>query len=160
MSTQWANIGEDAGALHALLQRITGRIALPLIDYIGIFPPRRVAAGDSIVIVIGVFDDDPARRRVHTACFTIARDRRGRATISERFDEHGSAPEAALHRVVQGVLRRLGEDADASPREEAIAGSTEAWQRLITELGGPFESLSPDPVADTAADSVLPDPAC
>lgn len=150
MNTQWANIGEDAGALHALLQRITEHVHVPLIDYVWIFPPRRIAVGESIVIVIGAFDDDPDRRRVATARFTISRNKRGQATVSVRFDEHGTAPGSAVHRIVQGVLRRLGEDADAPPREEPIAGSLDAWHQLISDLGGrPQVAAEPDADADT-----------
>lgn len=147
MSTQWANIGEDAGALHALLERITEHVHVPLIDYVWIFPPRRIAVGESIVFVIGAFDDHPDRRRVATAHFTVARNRKGQATVSVRFDEHGTAPGPAVPRIVQGVLRRLGEDADAPPREEAIAGSTDAWHQLILDLGG-RPRVEPEPDGD------------
>jgi hypothetical protein len=137
MSTaQWANIGEDPGALHALVQRITEYAPVTAIDYLWLFPSRRIAIGESIVVVIGSFDEDPERRRVSTAHFTVARNRKGAATVTARFDEHGSAPVTAVPRIVQGVLRRLGEDAEASPREEQISGQQERWDTLIVELGG------------------------
>lgn len=136
MSTQWANIGDDPGALHALVERITEHSAVSTIDYVWLFPARRVAVGESIVVVIGAFDQDPDRRRVSTAHFTVARDRKGAATVTAGFAEHGTAPSAAVPRIVQGVLRRLGEDAEAEPREELIAGEQERWDALILELGG------------------------
>jgi hypothetical protein len=136
MSTQqWANIGDDAGALHALLQRVAGHVPISLIDYVWVFPPRRIAIGESIVIVVGAFHE-PERRRVITALFTIARNRKGVATVSEQFDEHGSAPPDAVPRIVQGVLRRLGEDIGADPREVLIDGRHDRWDELIVELGG------------------------
>jgi hypothetical protein len=137
MSTaQWANIGADPGALHALIERIPEHAPVATIDYLWLFPTRRIAIGESIVVVIGAFDEDPERRRVSTAHFTIARNRKGAATVNARFDEHGSAPVAAVPRIVQGVLRRLGEDAEASPREELVGGEPERWDALIVELGG------------------------
>jgi hypothetical protein len=137
MSTaKWANIGDDPGSLHALLERIPEHCAVPTIDYLWLFPSRQIAIGESIVIVMGVFDDDEARRRVSTAHFTVSRTRKGAATVNVRFDEHGSAPVAAVPRIVQGVLRRLGEDVAASPREEQIGGEQDRWDALIVELGG------------------------
>jgi hypothetical protein len=136
-TTGWANIGDDPGALHALIERIPEHAPVATIDYIWLFPARRIAIGESVVVVIGAFDDDPERRRVATAHFTVARNRKGAATVTARFDEHGSAPVAAVPRIVQGVLRRLGEDAEASPREEQIDGDVARWDELIVELGGP-----------------------
>ena len=135
-STRWANIGDDPGALHALIERIPEYAAIETIDYLWLFPARRVAVGDSIVVVIGAFDHDPERRRVSTAHFTVARNRKGAATITATFAEHGSAPIAAVPRIVHGVLRRLGEDTQAEPREALIAGQLDRWDTLIVELGG------------------------
>jgi hypothetical protein len=135
-TARWANIGDDPGALHALIERIPEHAAIETIDYIWLFPARRIAVGDSIVVVIGAFADDNDRRRVSTAHFTVARNRKGAATVTTSFAEHGSAPVAAVPRIVQGVLRRLGEDTEAEPREELIAGEQDRWDALILELGG------------------------
>ena len=137
MSTaKWANIGDDPGALHALIERIPEHAPVAAIDYLWLFPARTVAAGESIVVVVGLFDEDAERRRVSTAHFTVARNRKGAATVNVRFDEHGSAPVAAIPRIVQGVLRRLGEDSEAEPREEQVSGEQTRWDELIVELGG------------------------
>jgi hypothetical protein len=135
-STQWANIGEDAGALHALVQRVLEHAPLQLVDYLWIFPSRRIAAGESVVVVAALRDVEPGRRRVLTAHFTVSRDRRGSPTVNVSFDEHGSAPTDAVPRIVQGVLRRLGEEVGAEPREERIDGDPDRWNALIVDLGG------------------------
>ena len=142
-SAQWANIGDDPGALHALVARILEQVPLPAIDYLWIFPARKIAIGDSIVIVVAAFDDDEHRRRVITAHFTVSRNRKGAAQVNVRFDEHGSAPGPAVPRIVSGVLRRMGEDADAEPREEAIGGDPQRWQSLILDLGGSEQEAGP-----------------
>jgi hypothetical protein len=145
VSTQWANIGDDPGALHALLQRIPEQVPVELVDQVWIFPPRRVAVGESVVVVVGAFDPDPERRRVITARFTISRSRKGVAQVNTRFDEHGTAPVPAVSRIVHGVLRRLGEDTDAEPRAELIGGRADRWDELILELGGrPAAPTLPD----------------
>ena len=157
MSTaQWLNIGDDPGALHALIERIPEHVPVARIDYLWLFPARRVAVGESIVVVIGAFAEDPERRHVSTAHFTVSRNRKGAATVNARFDEHGSAPVAAVPRIVQGVLRRLGEDTEASPREEQIDGEQDRWDALIVELGGPPRT---EPPVDDGAASAPSDPA-
>lgn len=154
MSTaQWTNIGEDAGALYALIQRIPDVVPVAGIDYLWIFPPRRVATGESTVVVVGAFDREE-RRRIITALFNVARSRRGIATVSARFDEHGAAPVDAVPRIVQGVLRRLGEDTAAEPRDVLIDGQQSRWDALVTDLGGrpvTAEPAQPDAPADHAA---------
>ena len=134
-STQWANIGEDAGALHALAGRVADHVPVPLIDCLWVFPPRRIATGESVVFVVAATENGD-RRRVITAHFKIARNRKGVATVGVTFDEHGAAPADAVPRIVQGVLRRMGEDGDAEPRDVQIGGSQERWDELIIELGG------------------------
>jgi hypothetical protein len=153
MSTaQWANIGDDPGAIHALLERIPEHAPVEAIDYLWLFPARRIAIGESIVVVVATFDDaDPERRRVSTAHFTVARNRKGAATVTAHFDEHGSAPVAAVPRIVQGVLRRLGEDTEASPREEQIRGEHERWDTLIVELGGSPRTEASEPESEPAS---------
>jgi hypothetical protein len=148
-SAQWANIGDDEGALHALLQRVTSHVAVEQMDFIWLFPARRVAIGDSIVVVVAAHDEEEARRRVITVHFTVARNKKGAATVTARFDEHGVAPAEAVPRIVQGVLRRMGEDALGEPRAEQIIRSVERWNALIVDLGGRLP-------AEHAADEGVP----
>jgi hypothetical protein len=150
---KWANIGEDAGSMHALLERIAERVPVAAIDTVWIFPPRKIAIGESIVVVVAGFaENDEERRRVFTAHFTIARTKKGEATVTMRFDEHASAPVTAVPRIMQGVLRRLGEDIEASPREEAIAGDQDRWDTLIVDLGGRPRVIPNEPSQEVAAE--------
>ena len=149
-ASQWLNIGDDPGALHALLERVSAHVDVSLIQDIWIFPPRRIAIGESIVVVVGASGEDEERRRVITAHFTVARNRKGAATVTARFDEHGTAPHAAVPRIVQGVLRRLGEDTEALPREEVITGSRDRWDALMVELGGRPPQAEPEPAVAQA----------
>lgn len=135
-ASRWANIGADAGALHALIERIPAHVAPASIDCVWIFPVRRIASGESTILVVAAFDNDPGRRRVITARFTVTRNRTGTAEVQERIDEHGTAPASAVPRIVQGVLRRMGEDAGAEPLAWQIGGKTERWTALLAESGG------------------------
>jgi hypothetical protein len=154
---QWVNIADD-GALHALLDRVPARIPVDAIDEIWIFPTRRMGAIESTVFAIATFDDDPERRRVLTAHFTVTRDRKGAAKVEETVAEHASAPAGSLARVVDGVLRRLGDEVSAPPRAERIEGLRHRWDDLIRELGGtvvePESAPVHEPAVEAAAEEV------
>lgn len=136
-AAKWVNAGPDEGALHALLERVAERVPHERIDVLWIFPPRLAAAIESTVIVIARLDDDPERRTVVTAHFKVTRDRRGRATVDLQMQEHGSAPVGATQRVVDGVLRRLGDEVGReAPRRVEIAGDAGAWWSLYQDVGG------------------------
>lgn len=150
MSTQWVNTQPDAGALHALLFSLQGRVPLDLLDEIWIFPTRRIAVGESTVVVMSLNTDDEDRRRVMTARFTVSRNNKGVAKVLDKIDEHGTATVDAVARVVEGVLRRLGEDIEQPPRNERIGGDPDAWKALLLDLGAPRDMVEP------AASSVEP----
>jgi hypothetical protein len=137
MTTQWVNTQPDAGAIHALLASVADRVGIDGVDQLWIFPTRRIAVGESTVVVFALYEDDPERRRVLTARFTVTRDKKGAAKVQDRIDEHGSAPVGSVERVVEGVLRRLGEDIEQPPRNERIDRSAEAWTGLLMDLGAP-----------------------
>lgn len=143
MSTQWVNTQPDAGALHALLLSLPDRIPIPDIDQIWIFPTRKIAVGESTVIVLSLFDADPERRRVMTARFTVVRDKKGAAKVQDKLDEYGTATLDAVSRVVEGVVRRLGEEIELPPRNECVDGNAGQWQNLMIDLGAPRSTFDP-----------------
>src|SRR5690606_3890493 len=151
MSTlqQWVNTEPDEAAPHALLDRVGTRIPPEIIDEIWIFPTRRAGGLESSVFVVTAFGDDPERRRVVTAHFAVTRDKQGRPQITARVEEHALAPATALSRVVDGVLRRLGDELAQAPRAEHIERDPERWQSLRIDLGAP----SPRPAAPTEVKS-------
>lgn len=137
---QWVNIDDD-GAIHALLGRLAERVPVPTIDTLWIFPTRRSTGIESTVIVISAFDgNSPDRRRVGAVRWIVHRDRRGRATIEEHVHEYANAPDDALPRIVDGVMRRLGEETLEPPRAISIAGNDEHWDDFLRELGAPADT--------------------
>lgn len=162
MSTlqQWVNTEPDDGAPHALLSRIALQIPPEILDEIWIFPTRRSGGVESSVFVITAFGDDPDRRRVATAHFTVTRDKKGRPLINQRIEEHALAPAAALARVVEGVLRRLGDEIAHAPRAERIERDPTRWQALLSDLGAPPprpSATEPQAPADSGGDAVTAD---
>ncbi|MBI4410298.1 MAG: hypothetical protein HY561_11360 [Gemmatimonadetes bacterium] len=129
--------GRPAGSLTALLDELARRIAVEAVDELWIFPPHRVGSHESTVIVVSAFDGGGERRRVLTAHFTSRRETGGQAQLFDVLTEHGTAPAALIGRVVDGVLRRLGDDlAGAPPRAASIAGDAGRWSALREQLAG------------------------
>ena len=150
---KWVNAGPDEGALHALLDRIIERVPRDRIDVLWLFPTRVAGGVESTVIVIAGFDDDAERRTVATAHFRVTRDKRGRATVALQMQEHGTAPVGATQRVVDGVLRRLGDEvARESPRRVEIGGALAAWWELYEELGGEVPERPHDEIPDDGSE--------
>lgn len=135
ISQQWVNI-EDEGGLPALLRRLEAEVPVDAIDELWIFPTRRASGVESTVLVLSAFAGEEDRRRVGAVHFRVVRDRKGRATVEQNLREYATAPADAVSRVVEGVLRRLGDDAEHPPRMEPVGGDAERFEALIRELGG------------------------
>lgn len=136
ITAKWVNTDSDDGALHALLRRLEQRLPADSIDALWIFPTRRARSVESTVIVAACRDADPERRRVYTARFTVVRDRRGRPNVEEQLQEQALAPVEALARVVDGVVRRIGDEGSRPPRHAPIEGEPARFEALVVELGG------------------------
>jgi hypothetical protein len=136
ITTKWVNTESDDGALPALLQRMEVQLPADAIHALWIFPTRRAGSVESTVIVAACGDPDPDRRRVYTARFTVVRDKRGRPKVEELLQEHATAPADALSRVVDGVVRRIGDEAAQPPRHAVIDADPERFDALIVDLGG------------------------
>jgi hypothetical protein len=150
MITKWANI-EDDGAPHALLRRVAGHVPVDAIDTLWVFPTRRSAGIESTVLVLSAFDtDDADRRRVGAIRFLVTRDRKGKAAVEEHVFEYARAPAGAIQRVVDGVMRRLGDDASEPPRAHTIDGDADRWRALLRELGGSDAADDADDAGDAA----------
>jgi hypothetical protein len=144
ISRQWVNI-DDEGGLPALLRRLETLVPVTSLDEVWIFPTRRAAGAESTVLVLSTFSPAPERRRVGAVHFRVVRDRTGRATVEQSLQEYATAPPAAVPRVVEGVVRRLGAEAERPPRLEAIGGDAARFEALIRELGGAPKAEATEP---------------
>jgi hypothetical protein len=82
--------------------------------------------------VVSAFEEDLERRRVYTAQFAVSRDPNGVAIVEENIEVQASAPAERVARVLDGVIRRMGDDLSV-PRYARIAGDASAWQALRSE---------------------------
>jgi hypothetical protein len=121
----------DSGGVPALLQRLPATVPPTTIDELWLFPTRRLAGYESTVVVLSLYVDQTDRRHVVTVHFKATRNKRGEATVESVLDDHAVAPADRLTRVIDGVLRRLGDDLSATPQTARISGEVERFEALI-----------------------------
>ncbi len=124
----------DEAGLPALLGRLAATVPVDSIDELWLFPTRRIVGVESTVIVLSRYTDETDRRRVETVHFKATRNKRGEPAVETLLQDHAVAPADRLTRVIDGVLRRLGDDLSATPRAARISGEVERWEALIESI--------------------------
>ncbi len=119
--------------LFALLRTIEHRIGVDRIDGLWIFPPRRLEAGETAVVVVAAFPAgiDEARRRVFAAHYTARDDAETPRLV---LTEYGTAPMDRVGRLVEEVVERINEGPAGAPRSSRIEGRVDRWNALLHEL--------------------------
>ena len=135
----WLTGRADTGGVPALLERLSSTIPIANIDELWLFPTRRLTGVESTVLVLSLYTDEHDRRRVATVHFKATRNKRGEATVETLLEDHAVAPADRLTRVIDGVLRRLGDDLSSSPRAARISGETERYEALIEAIASNIE---------------------
>jgi hypothetical protein len=118
--------------LFALLRAIERDVTVARIDRIWIFPPRRLEAGETAVVVVAaLLDAAPDRRRVYAAHYTATPD-----TAQPRLAlaEFGTAPADRVGRVVEDVIGRIKDGTTAAPRAARIDADPTRWHELLHSL--------------------------
>ena len=161
----WLTGRADTGGLPALLKQLGSTVAVSSIDELWLFPTRRLAGFESTVLVLSLFTDTQDRRRVATVHFKATRNKRGEATVETLMEDHAVAPADRLTRVIDGVLRRLGDDLSATPQTVRISGEEERFEALIEssasgiELEEALERVRERPAQQAAVAEDAPDQA-
>lgn len=146
----WLTGKADAASLPALLEGLEKQIDVTTVDELYVFPTRRVQGVESTVFVFSVHDEQD-RRRVITAHLRATRNKRGEPTIETRLDEHAITPADRIPRVIEGVLRRMGDEFAATPPSFCrIGGSVERWRELV-------DYLTSVPKGQTLPEELLPE---
>lgn len=124
--------GLPEAPLFALLRNIEQDVGIDRIDRIWVFPPRRLEAGETAVVVVAAFPDiDADRRRVYAAHYT-AREEASEPTLA--LDEYGTAPTDRVGRLVEEVVERIKDGPAGAPRSHDIKGSDERWNTVLHDL--------------------------
>lgn len=122
--------------LFALLRTLDEEITSPRIDRVWIFPPRRVEAAETAVVVVAAFTEtDPERRRVFAAHYTALDDSdRHRLAVAE----YGTAPTERVGRLVEEVVDRIKDGPTGAPKALRIEGQETRWDAMLHELAEQF----------------------
>lgn len=124
--------------LFALLRTVAGSIGVDRIDRVWLFPPRRLKAGETSVLVVAAYPElDDDRRRVYAAHYTAPADPEAPSRLA--LDEFGTAPAERIGRVVEEVVERIKDDAPADPpRAVSIQGDHQRWNEMLHDLAERF----------------------
>lgn len=117
--------------LRHILEQLPQRIPVEQIDRLWIFPVRTLGVRESGLVVLSTLPggEDDGPRRVLTLRYEIDT-RKKDATPSAELAEQGSAPADLIQRVIEGVIRRLGDEA-GEPVLREIAGDAERWAAML-----------------------------
>src|SRR5688572_15433948 len=110
------------------------KVGVAELDRLWIFPPlirgRREWGLVAASVYMGGQDE---RRRLLSAPYVAERTGQGGLSVVHDLEEQGEAPADRLPRVMDGVVRRGGEEM-GEPREVLIEGSAETFEELLKEL--------------------------
>lgn len=125
----------DPGVPEALPRTLVltrDRLGAERVDRLWMFPPLRRGRREWGLVAASLFLDTDERRRIVTVAYTA--ERTGRSlTVEQAFHEEGDAPPELLSRVMEGVVRRHGEEY-GEPREVEIGGDPLRFDALVDEF--------------------------
>jgi hypothetical protein len=123
-------------ALPRTLIRLRDRLGVQNIDRLWIFPPVRIGRREQGLVAVSTFQDGEERRSLVTVAY-IAEHTGSGITVEPSFTREGEAPPDRFPGVMQGVVRRGGEE-KGDPREVEIARSPEKFEELMEEYDEAF----------------------
>lgn len=121
-------------ALRQLLAGLPERVPVESIDRVWLFPVRPIGDHESGLVVLAIRPpaDPGGPRRVLTLRYRIGGVGKPAPGVNE-LTEQGTAPAESVQRVIEGVLRRLGDDAQ-DPAVHEIGGDPARWTDLLASL--------------------------
>jgi hypothetical protein len=126
---------EDPGVPEALPRTLVlarERLGAERVDRLWVFPALKRGRREWGLVAASLFLDGEERRRIVTVAYTA--ERTGRSlTVDHAFHEEGDAPPELLPRVMEGVVRRAGEEY-GEPREVEIGGDPLRFGALVDEF--------------------------
>jgi hypothetical protein len=132
--------GSDPGvpeALPRVLIRLRDQLGIPSVDRLWIFPPVRRGRREQGLVAVSTFlDDIEDRRSMVTVAYVAEHTGRG-VTVTPSLTREGDAPPDRFPTVIEGVVRRGGEEL-GEPREVEIDGSAARFEELLEEFDPAF----------------------
>jgi hypothetical protein len=145
-------------AIPRTVQGLGRRLDPGTLDRLWIFPPMVRGRKEWGLIAVSRFaaeGGDAARRHLFTAPYAAERTGKG-LTLEWTLAEQGEAPPDRLPRVMDGVVRRAGDEL-GDPRAVDLGGDLELFTALLDELG--THLLEPDATVEVGAEApAAPEP--
>ena len=124
-------------ALPRVLIRLRDQLGVPTIDRLWIFPPVRRGRREQGLVAVSTFlDDMEDRRSMVTVAYVAEHTGRG-VMVAPSLTREGDAPPDRFPTVIEGVVRRSGEEL-GEPREVEIDGSAARFEELLEEFDPEF----------------------
>lgn len=123
-------------ALPRTLIRLRDRLGVEALDRLWIFPPVRKGRRERGLVAVSTFLDGEDRRTMVTVAYQAEHTGKG-VTFEPFFTEEGEATPDRFPRIMQGVVRRGGEE-KGEPREVEIDRSAERFEELLEEYDAEF----------------------
>jgi hypothetical protein len=119
-------------ALPRTLRMLGDKVGAAKLDRLWIFPPLIRGRREWGLVTASAYTGWEDRRRLLSAPYVAERTGQGLSVVND-LEEQGEAPPDRLPRVMQGVVRRAGEEL-GEPREVVLEGSAEAFEELMKEF--------------------------
>ncbi len=120
-------------ALPRTLRMLGDKVGVTQLDRLWIFPPLIRGRREWGLIAASVYTGWDDRRRLLSAPYVAERTGQGGLSVVHDLEEQGEAPPDRLPRVMDGVVRRGGEEM-GEPREVVLEGVTETFDELLKEF--------------------------
>jgi hypothetical protein len=130
--------------LAAALAAAAATLPPERIDRVWTFPARQAGEKETGLAVLATYRDGDAaseRRAVWTLGYEAEALKGGKSRRTDALTEQATAPAARVERVIEGVLRRLGTEAEV-PRVYPVEGSPARWAELLAEGGVQLDAAS------------------
>lgn len=138
--TNGAAAPSDPGVPEAVprtLIRIRDEIRVGFIDRLWIFPPVRRGRREQGLVAVSTFlDGSDDRRGLVTAAYVAEHTGRG-VSVTPSVSHEGEAPPDRFPTVIEGVVRRSGDEL-GEPREVEIGGEPARFEELLEEFDTEF----------------------
>lgn len=124
--------------LARLLVELPSVVAMERVDRAWVFPPRRhgdLETGLVVLSLLGQAADAQAPREVVTVRYEYRGGAGKKGEEVRSSASHGWAPAERVLRVIEGVLRRLGEEGE-DPEVVEVGGDGAEWERFAARAAG------------------------
>jgi len=120
-----------------VLIRVRDQLGVPNIDRLWIFPPVRRGRREQGLVAVSTFSDDAEDRRSMVTVAYVAELTGQGVTVTPTFTVQGEAPPDRFPVVIEGVVRRSGDEL-GDPREVEIDADPARFEGLLEEFDAAF----------------------